>query len=93
MLPNGDPVPNAGGKNVRDAALDNISATEWRPLPAEGDGTVSLLHSIISVLPNGDMRSGASLLGGAELHSIISVLPNGDLFISSTRTPASSCTR
>ena len=69
VLPNGDIQGEDDRLAVIVAALDNISATEWRPLPAEGDGTVSLLHSIISVLPN------------------------GDLFISSTRTPASSCTR
>ena len=36
------------------AALDNISATEWRQhYETAADEMADLLHSIISVLPNG----------------------------------------
>ena len=36
-----------------------------------------MLHSIISVLPNGGDVVGAKNLCEVKLHSIISVLPNG----------------
>ena len=59
------------------AALDNISATEWR-IALYNEETPSLeLHSIISVLPNGGFGYHRRLRVVDELHSIISVLPNG----------------
>ena len=44
------------------AALDNISATEWRQLYAPGNKFANLLHSIISVLPNGGPRERLPLI-------------------------------
>ena len=60
----------------RAVALDDISATEWRQKPFKPFTISDLLHSMISVLPNGGIiraRSAACL----QLHSMISVLPNG----------------
>ena len=42
---------------IHHAALDDVSATEWRPSLAPPANPLHLLHSMMSVLPNGGLSA------------------------------------
>ena len=69
-----EPILHTGGE----AALDDVSATEWRMQRRAPLHPTGRLHSMMSVLPNGGgvmiPRMGRDVKG---LHSMMSVLPNG----------------
>ena len=61
----------------RTVALDDVSATEWRRVDGGKLRAEQLLHSMMSVLPNGGNEIQQRVMQGNQLHSMMSVLPNG----------------
>ena len=62
VLPNGGGYPEPFTDKEINAALDDVSATEWREIPVAFAQNGKLLHSMMSVLPNG----GISMRAGGE---------------------------
>ena len=67
------PPPDGGGQ----AALDDVSATEWRTGKRTAEEQAAQLHSMMSVLPNGGTYFFVLKGIFSKLHSMMSVLPNG----------------